>query len=130
MLADHFLQLLRRSGRTKLAGFSDKALDALKTYSFPGNVRELKAIVEWAVLSAASEGNWVIEESDIPIEVIRSSPSINTDRELAPFDVEYAVARAELECVSRALIQSNGKRQKHKSSWATQVAILCDAGSC
>jgi DNA-binding NtrC family response regulator len=49
-LARYFLQgLNRRLGRA-LSGFTPEALAALQRYEFPGNVRELKNIVERAVV--------------------------------------------------------------------------------
>lgn len=41
-------------------GFSDSALDLLKSYSWPGNIRQLKAAIRRAVLQS---GEWVSPES-------------------------------------------------------------------
>jgi DNA-binding NtrC family response regulator len=49
MLLDHFLQLFASRFGKKLSGFSDKVRGILLNYHYPGNVRELKNIVEYAV---------------------------------------------------------------------------------
>jgi DNA-binding NtrC family response regulator len=55
LLARHFLaQFLRETSSLTLKTFSTAALSALKCYSFPGNVRELKTIVERAAYRDSS----------------------------------------------------------------------------
>jgi DNA-binding NtrC family response regulator len=50
LLAGHFLQHHAKELGKQLAGFSGEALDALRRYSYPGNVRELQNIVERAAV--------------------------------------------------------------------------------
>ncbi len=52
-----------------IAGFSPSALDALSSYWWPGNIRELRTIIERAVLMC--EGNR-IELSDLHMESVNS----------------------------------------------------------
>jgi PAS domain S-box-containing protein len=49
LLLDHFLNLLNANFGKKISGYSKKALDILKTYPYPGNVREMQNIIEYAV---------------------------------------------------------------------------------
>lgn len=50
LLADYLLQrFMARHGR-QLAGFSDRAVTAMRRHSWPGNVRELENLVERAVI--------------------------------------------------------------------------------
>lgn len=46
ILAQQFLQQLAVSQGRKIQGFSDKALEIIREYAFPGNVRELQNVVE------------------------------------------------------------------------------------
>jgi DNA-binding NtrC family response regulator len=63
LLAAQFLsQFAAKLGRN-VRGFSDKALELLKSYSFPGNVRELQNAVERAI--TLSHGQWITPE-DFP----------------------------------------------------------------
>lgn len=49
LLLDHFLRTLSARFRKPVRQFDDRALEALLAYPFPGNVRELRNIVEYAV---------------------------------------------------------------------------------
>lgn len=49
-LSEYFLRKHLLSSKRKLTGFAGEALQILKSYSFPGNVRELENIIERAVI--------------------------------------------------------------------------------
>jgi PAS domain S-box-containing protein len=49
LLADHFLQKFAADLHRPLRGFSAAVLEILEGYDYPGNVRELRNIVEYAV---------------------------------------------------------------------------------
>ncbi len=51
-LAEYFLSRLAELHRKPRLAFAPAALAALETYSYPGNVRELRTLVERAVISA------------------------------------------------------------------------------
>jgi transcriptional regulator with PAS, ATPase and Fis domain len=48
LLLDHFLQTFVSRFKKPIKGISGKALDILLAYAYPGNVRELKNIIEYA----------------------------------------------------------------------------------
>jgi len=54
-LLQHFLGLYAARFKKDIAGFSQKALRLLSGYAFPGNVRELKNIVEFAAMVCTSD---------------------------------------------------------------------------
>ncbi len=62
MLADHFLNVLSRKN-SQIEGFSEAALNVLKNYSWPGNIRELRNVIERS--NALCRGN-LIEPRDLP----------------------------------------------------------------
>ncbi|ADU62113.1 MAG: sigma-54-dependent Fis family transcriptional regulator [Pseudodesulfovibrio sp.] len=49
LLQDHFLKKLQTRFGKKVEGFSDNAKTLLKAYPYPGNVRELRNLIEYAV---------------------------------------------------------------------------------
>jgi two-component system, NtrC family, response regulator AtoC len=87
-LADEFVrQFASRSGRLGVR-LSSEALEALSDYDFPGNVRELRNIIEHAVLTTNQE---VIEPDGLP-EYLRSAARLMQSRRVKP-------SLAELEAV-------------------------------
>lgn len=52
LLANHFLRLYSNENKTPLQSLSQKTKDALLNYYFPGNVRELKSIIDLACVLA------------------------------------------------------------------------------
>ena len=54
VLAESFLKRFRRKFRKEIDSVSDAALDALASYPWKGNVRELRNVLERAVLSATT----------------------------------------------------------------------------
>ncbi len=52
VLADHFLKRYNEETGKSLGGFTQKALDLLASYHWPGNIRELRNVVERAVVIA------------------------------------------------------------------------------
>ncbi|HMK49273.1 MAG TPA: sigma-54 dependent transcriptional regulator [Thermodesulfovibrionales bacterium] len=49
-LSKYFLQKLLPKAGKKITGFTKEALEVLKNYSYPGNVRELENIIERAII--------------------------------------------------------------------------------
>jgi DNA-binding NtrC family response regulator len=49
-LARHFLEKMAKAANKGIKGFSKEATEVLKSYSYPGNVRELENIIERSVI--------------------------------------------------------------------------------
>lgn len=67
LLARHFIRLASKENDIVEKTLTDKAKDKLMNYSFPGNVRELKAIIDLAMI--LSEGDEILD-SDIKYQVV------------------------------------------------------------
>jgi Nif-specific regulatory protein len=67
LLADHFLRRYCQEYRRNVAGLSQEALDALTSYAWPGNIRELENELQRLViqLDTSSERPVWIEASDL-----------------------------------------------------------------
>ncbi len=84
LLAMHFLEQARRAAPTAAQGFSAEAMARLLAYDWPGNVREMKNLVER--LAATLEVD-LIRLENLPPE-IRTRASASSGIELAPQTVE------------------------------------------
>ncbi|HEY5751821.1 MAG TPA: sigma-54 dependent transcriptional regulator [Chthoniobacterales bacterium] len=56
---NHLAFLARHSGK-QVRGFSPEALEAIHKYSWPGNLRELRNVIERAVI--LSDGEWIVPD--------------------------------------------------------------------
>ena len=65
-LAGHFLDHYARAHDRSVAAFSQDALDLLQSCEWPGNVRQLRHVVERAVIASSRE---VIEPGDLADEI-------------------------------------------------------------
>ncbi len=64
LLAEHFLKRSCQEQNKDIKGFSTRAIEKLKNYHYPGNIRELENIIERAV---ALETGWYIAPSSLII---------------------------------------------------------------
>jgi len=62
-LVDHFARLVSAQNGWKPVPFSTAAIDALKEYSWPGNIRELRNVVERLLLLAGAQ----VEAEDVRV---------------------------------------------------------------
>jgi len=77
LLVDHFIASLNRIQGKEVVGITDEALTCLMSYNYPGNVRELKNIIERAfVLCRSGE----IERRHLP-EPLCSTACINCPKQ-------------------------------------------------
>lgn len=107
LLARAFLDKYRRENGKALEGFSPDALQRMKAFDYPGNVRQLENIVERAVALA---GGSVVEADDLPDELSsRSSEEPELDYTLsADFDLKARLHDIERGYIASALEASNG----------------------
>ncbi|QEG41968.1 sigma-54-dependent transcriptional regulator [Roseimaritima ulvae] len=92
LLAKRFLEELMPVNRS-LDGFTDAALDCLRQYAWPGNIRELRNVVERAVALARGQQ---IDVDDLPKQLReQASHSGQTPPPLAEISREEAIDSAE-----------------------------------
>ena len=101
-LSRYFLEQFSRDRGMSLL-LSDEALTTLQSYDFPGNVRELKNIIERVSVLATSP---VIQPWNLPPDISGAcEPVVDDNLQLAA-----AVASAEKSCIVRALRRSGGNK--------------------
>jgi DNA-binding NtrC family response regulator len=77
LLATHFLEKYCEKNGREIKMFSREALEALGSYSFPGNVRELENIIERAVIMAKEDTLQRSELGQAAVGQARLSPAMN-----------------------------------------------------
>ncbi|HVP73684.1 MAG TPA: sigma-54 dependent transcriptional regulator [Phycisphaerales bacterium] len=73
ILAEHFLNEKSKDLNRHVVGFSPEAIEALRAYGFPGNVRELENIIERAVVLTRNNR---IGVDDLPPQVMGAQPIV------------------------------------------------------
>ena len=68
-LVEYFLARLAAERRVKTPSINAEALAALQTYDWPGNVRQLRNIVERTLILAPADGNAEIRLEQLPPEL-------------------------------------------------------------
>jgi len=74
-LCNHFIEKFAKQHGRKVSGIDEAALSFLKQYHWPGNIRELKNVMEHAVLFASGES---ISLSDLPPYLLSNVASGST----------------------------------------------------
>ena len=106
-LAQFFLDRFNAEMGRKIEGFSEAAKKRLVAYSWPGNIRELKNVVERAVvLNANSE----IDASDLALTPAVAGGSTNAIHSETP--AEMTLAELEREHIERVLRHTGGNKSR------------------
>jgi len=111
LLAENFLRVYSEKNGFPVIGFSDDAILALQTYSFPGNVRELENMVERAVLMAQGR---VVMPSHFPTNQMsfNANHSNNSKADLLALPFHKAVAELEKSLIEKALREATGNKSE------------------
>ena len=95
LLANHFLQQYSKKYRKEITEITDEAMQELKSYHWPGNIRELQHAIERAVIMS---DNRLVEPNDLFLQAGAENDmaGLNPDN-MNLEDVEKAVIRKALE---------------------------------
>jgi DNA-binding NtrC family response regulator len=106
VLAYHFLRKAEAKVNKKVERIAAEALDLMKRYAWPGNLRELENIVERAVVLAAERS---IESKHLPLHLLQEAASlpISADEGL-PAGKARLIREFERQAVMRLLRESGG----------------------
>jgi two-component system response regulator HydG len=109
LLSNHFLaKMMKASGKT-LLGFTSEAMEIMRRYDYPGNVRELENIVERCVAFAQEE---LILPRDLPEDI--------KELEIFSFHKEFNPLRS-LEELEREYIHWVMERSEHNKSKTARI---------
>jgi two-component system response regulator PilR (NtrC family) len=114
LLATFFLKKYTEKLQKPVSAISQEAMDALKKYEYPGNVRELENIIERTV---ALEGGATILPESLPPFVSTSSGrklASSSEIEVGPegLDIDKVIGQIEKEIIIKAIHQAGGVKKK------------------
>jgi transcriptional regulator with GAF, ATPase, and Fis domain len=113
LLVDHFLAHFNTKNNRCVEGITEKALEVLKSYSWPGNIRELKNMMERLVVL---EGKGCITRRNLPCELTQCSmPRMPHDVDISDEGICLHTAVTEFE---KALIL----KSLEKTQWVKKQA--------
>lgn len=105
LLADNILQKLAKEQKTKPVKLQQSCIEALQSYHFPGNVRELENILERAMALCSGD---TIEVSDLHLP--KASKQKDTKKIKANLDLESTLQEHEKELILSVLEKTKWNR--------------------
>jgi len=121
LLTRHFLRTFKQSMSFNVKEFSPEALDLMSRYAWPGNIRELRNIVERTLVLNGMESQ--IRPEHLPESIYRKPAAPQPVKSLvAP--LQDTVAACEREMIIHALQQTKGVQTKAAKLLGTTRRIL------
>ena len=117
LLAEYFLKKYSVEMNRKIIGFSKEAMDILKSYNWPGNIRELENTIENTVVFA---NNDIIQPNDLPTKIHTKSEEIKDYS--GPLD--EAQKEFKKRYITKILKQMNGNRTETAKQLKIQRTYL------
>ncbi len=103
-LAEHFISKINKELKLNYVGIDGVALQKIMHYNFPGNIRELKNIIERAMI--LGDGH-LIKAKDIPISESYSAFTSNSEQ----YNLKDALRTFEMNFIIRALESNNWNKE-------------------
>ncbi len=104
-LTHHFLLTFSLKSKKKIDSFSEEFLQALKLHSWPGNIRELRNVIERSVILCETNELSLVH---LPGDLIAGVQPASSQRTLSAFDL----ASAEKLHIQKVLNYANGNKTK------------------
>jgi len=102
ILTYYFLNFFYKTGRSKVEKVEQEVMDAFMSYSWPGNIRELKNVVESAVIKSKTD---TINLSHISLPFVT-----NPEENEGSFDFKKKMLEKEMQEIEQALSRVNFRK--------------------
>src|SRR5882672_845728 len=114
VLVEYFVDYCARKVGKNIQGITKESLDLLRSYPWPGNIRELQNVIERSVIMCETE-NFSVDKTWLAQQPLATEPK-------TPLDLSEKLATEEKEMIEAALRESAG-RVFGPSGAATKLGI-------
>jgi len=101
LLVEYFIDRYARKAGKTIRGINKKSLDSLRSYPWPGNIRELQNVIERSVIVCESE-NFSVDESWLSRQPLATEPT-------SQVDLSQKLSAHEKEMIEAALSECGGR---------------------
>ncbi|CAN5407863.1 sigma-54 dependent transcriptional regulator [soil metagenome] len=116
LLAEYFMQYFGAKVKKQFAGLTDKMIEKLEAYNWPGNIRELKNVIERAVILADDN---MLDETLLPYDMQEPQP-VKPGQAIS----SYELSAIEKQHIQRVLHHTHGNRAEAARLLNIGVATL------
>ncbi len=101
LLVQYFIDRYAREAGKNIRNISKETLDLFQSYPWPGNIRELRNVIERSVIVCETE-SFLVDESWLSRQPLRTSPTSQPE-------LRQRVAAEEKQAIEAALTESRGR---------------------
>ena len=120
-LSKHFLRTFCANTKREIRHFTRDALEALRRYDWPGNVSELRRVIEYAVRESEPPP---ITASLLPAHLLQSAKALRAPVIDSTLDLTLELKRLEREFLLAALKRTHGVQAKAASLLGLKTSTL------
>ena len=106
LLVRYFIDKYNRELRRQVGGVARDAMDLLRGYAWPGNIRELSNTIERAMIFSSGPELTV---ADLPVPIRGGTPLSGAD---VPSNLKDAVRKFEADHIRRVIAECGGNKRK------------------
>ena len=114
LLSNYFLKQFEEISGLSNHKLSDELIVAMQGYSWPGNVRQLRNVIEWMLITTQNEDNVILKANMLPPDIASNSTNIisNNDDDIMSLPLREAREIFERQYLSAQMNRFNGNISK------------------
>ncbi len=96
-LVDYFLKFISKELGSNNLKISSETLVVLQNYDWPGNIRQLKNLIEWLIIMYGNQNNFIIKPSHLPPDILGYNEEKKNNHIKSEFSLSLKDARKNFE---------------------------------
>jgi two-component system response regulator HydG len=112
LLVQHFIQEICKQNNRPPLNITREAMDNLVRYDWPGNVRQLRNVIESVIITTTSD---TIRPEDLPEEIKGATTTDEEESDRIDVRVGMSMEDIEREAIKRTLMETRGNKTKAAS---------------